>query len=166
MNVNSEHFISENVKPAAKRLSWDLWVLETSWLQIPVFSLMLEQTSAKQSQAGFKLRNLFTYFFSDLEYVQSWKKVIPRCEELQNHFMMTYSLDTCLLVTLGDSQHLQLWRLHLLFWLIILMDSAFLSYIIKWKTVVFFVLVSKSSVFRGLMKFGTAADGYLNYWKA
>lgn len=103
--------------------------------------------------------------FSDLEYVQSWKKVIPRCEELQNHFVMTYSLDTCILVTLGDIQHLQLWRLHLLFWLIIVMDSAFLSYVVKWKTVVFFVSVS-SSVFRVLMKFGTAEDGYLNYWKA
>lgn len=45
------------------------------------------------------------------------------------------------------------------------MDSAFLSYVVKWKTVVFFVSVS-SSVFRVLMKFGTAEDGYLNYWKA
>lgn len=45
------------------------------------------------------------------------------------------------------------------FGFVIVMDSVFLSYVVKLKTIVLIVLVS-SSVFRGLMKFGTAEDGY------
>lgn len=111
----SEHFCSENIKPEAKRLFLRTFECqETSWLQIPVISLMLEQARIKQSQAEFKLRSMLSHVF--LIYMSSHeKKNIPRCEELQNHFMMTYSLDTCILVTLGGIQHLRLWRLHLLF---------------------------------------------------
>lgn len=49
------------------------------------------------------------------------------------------------------------------FWFIIVTGSAFLSHVVKLKPIVFIVLVS-SPVFRRLMKFGTAEEGYLNYW--